>query len=60
LLDRSALRKMSEEEASLKIRSLKGSGEFFSRGILSRGAGLGPKSNSLPKCGVQKIRIEVL
>jgi DNA-3-methyladenine glycosylase II len=39
-LDREALRSMPEEEALMKIRSLKGIGEFFSQGILYRGAGL--------------------
>lgn len=39
-LDRTALRAMPEEEALTKIRSLKGIGEFFSQGILYRGAGL--------------------
>ena len=39
-LDRAALRLMPEEEALTKIRSLKGIGEFFSQGILYRGAGL--------------------
>jgi DNA-3-methyladenine glycosylase II len=38
-LDRNALRAMPEEEALTKIRSLKGIGEFFSQGILYRGAG---------------------
>jgi DNA-3-methyladenine glycosylase II len=39
-LDRTALRAMPEQEALTKIRSLKGIGEFFSQGILYRGAGL--------------------
>jgi DNA-3-methyladenine glycosylase II len=39
-LDRTTLRAMPEEEALTKIRSLKGIGEFFSQGILYRGAGL--------------------
>lgn len=39
-LDRNVLRAMPEEEALTNIRSLKGIGEFFSQGILYRGAGL--------------------
>jgi DNA-3-methyladenine glycosylase II len=39
-LGRAALRSMPEEAALAKIRSLKGVGEFFSQGILYRGAGL--------------------
>jgi DNA-3-methyladenine glycosylase II len=39
-LDRKVLREMPMEEALEKIRSLKGIGEFFSQGILYRGAGL--------------------
>lgn len=39
-LNRSALRLMPEKEALMKIRSLKGIGEFFSQGVLYRGAGL--------------------
>lgn len=39
-LDRAALRLMPEEAALTKIRSLEGIGEFFSQGILYRGAGL--------------------
>jgi 3-methyladenine DNA glycosylase/8-oxoguanine DNA glycosylase len=39
-LDRATLRSMTEEAALEKVRSLKGIGEFFSQGILYRGAGL--------------------
>jgi len=39
-LDRTALRAMPEAEALERIRSLNGIGEFFSQGILYRGAGL--------------------
>jgi DNA-3-methyladenine glycosylase II len=39
-LSRNAIRAMPEEEALKKIRTLKGIGEFFSQGILYRGAGM--------------------
>jgi DNA-3-methyladenine glycosylase II len=50
-LDRTALRLMPEEEALTKMRSLYGIGEFFSQGILYRGAEL---ADAVPDDSVTK------